>query len=808
MTLIDKQPNRETKDKEHQDMAVTTAGTRTMEEASKMRDERDFYTSGPVVFFTWKTNIGEWQVVHVSANVEKILGYLPEEMMSVEMPYGSRMHPEDKHRVMEEAKAFRRARTSHYVQTYRYRHKEGDYRWIDDYNVPVYDEEGNALLIHGYILDITDRYNAEATLKESEHKYRTIVDHINDALIIHDLKGTILEVNQHACNMLGYKQEELIGSNLAAIQYVTDEKKTTAIMKRLKQEGKVVVESIDRHKDGSPIPVEISVNLVSAEGTGIIQSVSRDITERKQAENRLRNSEAQFRQLFEHSPVTLMIHHQDTGEILDANRNAYQTFGLGSLEELKAYDIWLDPPYSLEDAMRWLKKASEEGLQTFEWKNRRADGEIFWEQVHLILIMVNQEQHILAANTNITSLKRAEEALKSTNTKLQAATNAAEAANRAKTQFLANMSHELRTPINGIMGMTQLLKTTPLSEEQMDYADLTLRSCRALTEVVEDILNYTSLERKTEKVMEEPFHLEELLQEVMGLHQATAVQKGLFLNVHKEKNLPNQLIGDRFKLKQILGNLMGNAVKFTKTGGVHLSTKQETVEIQPGRIRIIFQVKDTGIGIPPEKLDYIFQKFSQADESHTRAHGGLGLGLAMAQEQAAMLGGRITVHSTQGKGSIFTLICEMGLGQETVSTVSLPETANICREDKGLAGVQMLVVDDDYTSRLVAQLHLKKMGCQVETAAHGKEALEMVGRNSYHLVLMDCQMPVMNGYEATRYIREREKGTIRHTPIVAMTAKVLPGDREECLEAGMDGFLAKPFDVERLAAIVRKFTCH
>ena len=435
MTLNDQQPNRETKDTEHQDMAAITEGTRKMEEASKMRDERDFYTSGPVVFFTWKTNIGEWQVVHVSANVEKILGYLPEEMMSVEMPYGSRMHPEDKHRVMEEAKAFRRARTPHYVQTYRYRHKEGDYRWIDDYNVPVYDEEGNALLIHGYILDITDRYNAEATLKESEHKYRTIVNHINDALIIHDLKGTILEVNQHACNMLGYEKDELIGSSLKLLQYVTDAKKTTAIMKRLRQERKVVFESIDRHKDGTPIPVEISVNLVSAEGNGIIQSISRDITERKQAENRLRNSEAQFRQLFEHSPVTLMIHHKDTGEIMDANRNGYQSLGLGSLEELKAYDIWLEPPYSMEDALKWMKKASEEGLQTFEWKNQRVDGEIFWEQVHLIPFMVNQEKHILAANTDITSLKRAEEALKSTNMKLQAATNAAEAANRPKTSF-------------------------------------------------------------------------------------------------------------------------------------------------------------------------------------------------------------------------------------------------------------------------------------------------------------------------------------------------------------------------------------
>ena len=412
---------------------------------------------------------------------------------------------------------------------------------------------------------------------------------------------------------------------------------------------------------------------------------------------------------------------------------------------------------------------------------------------------------------DITHSRKIQRELEEKNVGLAKAKEEAEAANQIKSQFLANMSHELRTPLNGLMGMLQLLETTTLTEEQQEFIGIALDGSRSLTRVVEDILNYTSLERKTQNNLEVPFQLEEFLQEIMRLHQAAAAHKNLSLSVHKDHSLPNRLIGDRFKLKQVLGNLLGNAVKFTETGAVNLLVKEEKGETSPGRIRIQFQVKDTGIGIDPEKLDYIFQQFSQADESHTRKYGGLGLGLAVAREQAAVLGGMITADSIPGKGSTFTLTCEMGtcqggLGQDQVCLdITKPTSGDIYLPNNKPEKIRVLVVDDDYASRVMAQLYLKSMGCQVDTATQGKDALEMVGRNSYHLILMDCQMPVMNGYEATRCIREREKGAGRHTPVVAMTAKVLPGDREECLEAGMDGFLAKPFDLKTLKALVRQY---
>lgn len=511
----------------------------------------------------------------------------------------------------------------------------------------------------------------------------------------------------------------------------------------------------------------------------------------------------------------MLIHDKDTGELIDANPAAYDKYGFCSMEELKENDFWMEPPYDFSHACEWLRKTDKEGPQEFEWCIRQQRGTHRWLQMKLTPMMIDGVKRILVAGMDVTELKESEEALRKTqeklkeqNYELELARHRAVAASEAKSQFLSNMSHELRTPLNGLMGMIQLLQTTTLTEEQSHYIELSLYSCKSLTNVVNEVLNYTSLDKKQQILVNEPFSPVELLKEVITLHQTTAAHKGLTLHMYAGNSVPHQLVGDRFKLKQILGNLTGNGVKFTERGAVYLSMFTEESD-EPSRLKVVCQVKDTGIGIDSEKVNYIFDRFSQADESNTRNHGGLGLGLPTAKELAELMGGSITVESTPGTGSCFTFTCYMHIGdteslQPSVADQEQPiKAATTLKEEEN--ALRVLVVDDDFAGRNIAKFQLEKMSCLVDTVENGREAVHLTAQNEYDLVLMDIQMPVMDGMEATRAIRRREQLTGNRTPIVAMTAKVLPGDREECLSVGMDGYLAKPFEKRLLEEIVREY---
>jgi len=414
---------------------------------------------------------------------------------------------------------------------------------------------------------------------------------------------------------------------------------------------------------------------------------------------------------------------------------------------------------------------------------------------------------------DITERKVADESMKFLNEELVAARDRAEAANQAKGQFLANMSHEIRTPMNAILGMLQLLGQTELARRQCDYVDKTQTAAKSLLSILNDILDFSKIEAGKMEIELRPFDLPKAIEETAGLFQQQFVSKGVALIVKIASELPHQVMGDAGRVQQVLRNLVGNAMKFTEQGRVRVEVSQET---RNGTAQIYFSVEDTGIGIPAQKVDVIFDSFTQADASTTRRFGGTGLGLAISKRLVNMMGGMMGVNSEPGTGSTFWFTLPLALPAETQGAAPVPEdraeglraftapgSPSRAIAPLEFADVQVLVVEDNAVNQKLARWILEKMGCRVDVADDGKVGVEMAMQQSYAAIFMDCQMPQMDGFEATREIRRRE-GSGPRRAIVAMTANAMRGDREKCLAAGMDDYISKPISKNDLLQALRR----
>ncbi|MBI5937388.1 MAG: response regulator [Betaproteobacteria bacterium] len=372
---------------------------------------------------------------------------------------------------------------------------------------------------------------------------------------------------------------------------------------------------------------------------------------------------------------------------------------------------------------------------------------------------------------------------------LAEARNEALRASEAKSQFLATVSHELRTPINGFLGMTQLLAETPLSAEQRDMLDTAIDSARILHKLIESVLDFSHLERGELAFQAAPFDLRQTVEAIVARHRQAALAKGLELYSAIDEELPKRVAGDPDRLRQILDSLLDNAVKFTHEGEITL------VVTDCGRSLVRFTVHDSGIGVSEEQQRKIFELFSQGDGSSTRQYGGLGLGLTLSQQLARQMGGSIRLESQPGRGTTFHVELPLpAAGEEGVPDRPLAPPARRAPSEKP----RLLIVEDNPMNRSLAKAILSKLGYEYRFAENGQEALDQLSRNSFDLIVMDCQMPVMDGYEASQAIRRAETGSGNRIPILAVTANAMSGDHERSLAAGMDDYLSKPYTIEQL----------
>lgn len=545
-----------------------------------------------------------------------------------------------------------------------------------------------------------------------------------------------------------------------------------------------------------------------AQDVALLQ-VAADLTgealQAKLAEQALQEREARLQAILQALPDIIFLVDEE-GRFQDCYTSIPDSLAMAP-EQFVGKTLWeLFPAAVADPALEAVQRALETGqLQTFECPILHP--QMGWRYYESRIVPLGKNT-VVAVVRDITERRQADEELSATNAQLEYALQraqelaiAAEAASHAKSEFLANMSHEIRTPMNGIIGMTELLMGTPLNDEQRDYLKTLRSSADLLLSILNDVLDIAKIEAGKMTLEQVPTDLREVGEDVVKLFSARAKQKDIALRAEIADNLPPAVLADPMRLRQILSNLVSNAIKFTEQGEVVVQINRVADEGDSAWVRLT--VRDTGIGIPPERLESIFEAFTQADSSTTRRYGGTGLGLTICKRLVELMGGHIHVQSEVGKGSTFWVEVPLPLASEATQW----QHAHSPSVEAGdvPAGLRVLLVEDNEVNRKVAVRMLEKAGCEVDIAHDGQEAVEKTARQLYDIVFMDVYMPQMDGYEATRLIREREKGSGRHQVIIAMTANAMEGDRELCLQAGMDDYLSKPFRESDLRATLARW---
>ncbi len=635
-----------------------------------------------------------------------------------------------------------------------------------------------------------------------ERRYRELLDHSSDIVYTHSLDGKLITWSKAGELITGYTQRELFQTNIADLAPPDRRPEFRELLRQMSEGcGAATFEFVVLAKDGSQVTLDVSTRPITQEGNQIgVLGFARDVTARRRTEEALRNSELRLRTVVSNAPLILF---------------AFDADGVLTFCEGKGLAGWgLDPATLTGRSVRELEStlpvlsAAHAGASSGEVVTmiQEAGGMVYESRLVPVEGPGGRPAGLIGVAFEITERKKSEE-------EAHRARQAAEAASRAKSEFLANMSHEIRTPMNSILGMTELTLETALNADQREYLELVKTSAHSLLAIINDVLDFSKVEAGKLELDLAPFNLKELVESTVKSFAFRARQKRLQLTLDVAPAAGGLFLGDSGRLRQVLTNLIGNAIKFTDTGSVSVTVCPELQTQSEAMLR--FEVKDTGVGIPADKQRVIFEAFAQADGSATRKYGGTGLGLTISRQMVELMQGKIGVDSAPGAGSAFHFTVRLAKIVQQMARIDAPPALSRVHFARGAEHgkpahlpLRILVVEDNPANQKLVCYILQKQGYTVELANNGHEALEVLERSGpagVDLVLMDLQMPGMDGLSATGVIREKEKKSGDRTPIVALTAHAMKGDFDRCLAAGMDGYISKPIQRDQLLQAIERF---